>query len=84
MELVDLQRATGKDEYGAAATRAGEHLLALQESGDDPLTAGGIYGMDAGGNINAQRTTIHLRATSYALTALLKLEGAITGPFFTA
>jgi len=84
MELVDLHRVTGDDAWLASATRAGEHLLTLQETGDDPACTGAIYGMDADGDINAHRTTLVLRATSYALTALLKLDGAVTGPFFTA
>ncbi len=80
--LLDLYRITGNEEYYEAAHRAGNHLLWLQETeSPDPRAYGGIYG-DAGYG-GSVKDIINIRASSYALIALLKLEGKEYGPYYS-
>ena len=83
IELIDLYRLTENEKYLRSAIRAGKHLLTLQETElTDKKAFGGFYGMS--NNDLGKRERIILRTSSYALIALLKLEGKKKGPYFSA
>ncbi|MCX7019547.1 MAG: hypothetical protein WCK47_09680 [bacterium] len=83
--LLDLHKLTGKKEYHTAAHRAGQHLLTMQFLDEkDKLGHGGFYGFDDSNyDGNKARTVLNIRDGSYALLALLKLEGIVHGPFYS-
>lgn len=81
--LADLYRITMNPEYQKAAIKAAKFLLSLQEnSPDNKLIHGGFYGYGNSWN-SGQREIINLRTSTYALIALLKLEGVEKGPYYS-
>lgn len=83
MLFIDLHRITHNPVYLESAYKAGQHLLSLQlNCPDDPMADGAFYGY--GNGPRDVLDTINLRTASYAVIALFKLEGVVTGPYYSA
>ena len=83
-ELMDIYAIEGGAQFRAAAAKAGEHLLSLQEmETPDPRFHGGFYGMH-GLNDFGTRRVLHIRTSCYAIAACLRLEGGADYPWYTA
>jgi len=76
MELLDFARVARAPRYRLAALRSVPHFLSLQErTSKDPRFLGGFYCVH-GDYVHDSRVDLGARTSSYALAALLKLEGA--------
>ncbi|MFH0919808.1 MAG: hypothetical protein V1913_05550 [Fibrobacterota bacterium] len=84
LELMDLFLVSKEKKYREALQRSIPHFLSLQELTDPrPLVHGGFY-CTSGDYANGIRRELGVRTSSYALAALLRLEGKRAYQGYTA
>jgi hypothetical protein len=82
--MLDMYEITNDKKYFDSAVKAGEHLLTLQENeSDDKMALHGFYGHNHSDDYSINREWINQRTAGYALLALLRLEGEVSGPYYS-